>query len=189
MAATTAVRYAASATYGSEAYDLRRLPGFGEPQEEVRAEPTREEQIRERLAERARARQEARALEEAKRQVFGIPLLAIIGGIAAAVMLVTVLMGYIKLAAISGETTEVRNAIEELTERNEKLKLQYEMTFDMEEIETYAVNILGMARASDEDSGVVIYRSDRAEILAEDETASLKARIVGFLKSIPEYFG
>lgn len=185
--AVSAVRYAASATYGSEAYDLTKLPGFGEPQEEVRAEPTREELIRERLAERARAREEARALEEAKRQVFGIPLLAIVGGIVAAVMLVTVLMGYIRLTAISGETTEIRNSIEELTERNEKLKLQYETAFDLEKIETYAVNILGMTRASEE-SGVV-YRADRAEILAEDETAGLKARFVGFLKSISEYFG
>lgn len=186
--ATTAVRYAAAATYGSEAYDLTKLPGFGEPQEEVREAPTQEELIRERLAERARAREQARAQEEAKRQVFGIPLLTIVGVAVAAVMLVTVLMGYIRLAAISGQISEVRSSIEELTERDEALKLQYEMTFDMDAVETYAVNILGMTKLDPETQSCVIYRSDKAEILAEDETASLTSRILGFLKSIPEYF-
>lgn len=186
--ATTAVRYAASATYGSEAYDLTRLPGFGEPQEEVSAQPTQEELLKGRLEERARAREEARALERAQRQVFGIPLLAIVGGIVAAIMLVTMLMGFVELAAISGQTSQVRRSIEELTERNERLKLQYEITFDMEAIETYAVNILGMTKATREGNGTVVYHSDRAEILAEDETAGIRARIMEFLKSIPEYF-
>lgn len=186
--AITAVKYAASATYGSEAYDLTKLPGFGEPQEEVRQEPTQEELIRERLAQRARAREEARAAEEAKRQVFGVPLLTIVGGIVAAIMLVTVLMGYIQIAAISGQTSQVRSSIAELTERNEKLKLQYETTFDLDAIGTYAVNILGMTKSTQENSGVMVYLSDRAEILSEDETAGFKAGLIGFLKSIPEYF-
>ncbi len=186
--ATTAIRYAASATYGSEAYDLTKLPGFNEPEEQVLEVPGRQEQLRERLAQRARAREEAQALEYAKRQVFGFPLLAIVGGIAAAVLLVTVLMGYIKLASISGEISQVRSSIEELTLKDEALSLQYESAFDMDAIETYAVNILGMTKLDPENGVTTVFYADKAEILAEDETADLGARILGFLKSIPEYF-
>lgn len=182
--AASAIRYAASATYGSAAYDLTKLPGFGLPQEETAAQPTQEELIRERLSARA----QARAMEKAKLQVFGVPLLAIIGGIVAAALLVTVLMGYVEMAAISGEITEARSSIAELSERNEALKIQYEMTFDMEAIETYAINILGLTKTAPEANDCDIFLADRAEILAEDETAGLKARIKGFLSSIPEYF-
>ncbi len=187
--AATAMRYAASATYGSEAYDLTKLPGFGEPQEEIAAEPTREELIRQRLDQRARERAQARAQEEARLQVFGFPLLAVVGGIVAAILFVTVLMGYIQIAAISGEISGTRSSIAELSERNEALKLQYESAFDMAEVETYAVNILGMTKAANNDNYYSVILADRAELLAEDETAGLRARVIGFLKSIPEYFG
>lgn len=186
--ATTAIQYASNATYGSEAYDLDRLPGFGEPAREEAPAPTQEELIRERLAQRARAREEAKAQEEARRQVFGIPLLAIIGGIVAAALLVAVLMGYVELAAISGEISQVRGSIEALTLKDEALRIQYENTFDMDAIETYAINILGMTRDDSSDSDVFVFRSDKAEILAEDETASLGARLKGILSSLSEYF-
>ena len=184
MAAAAQVKYA-SATYGSEAYDLDRVEGYALPEEET-AEPSREEKIRQRLDERARVRAQEKAKTQA--QTFGIPLLGMVGAVVVAVLMITVLMGYIQLAEISGETSRVRASIEDLEERSEILKLQYETTFDMESVEAYAVNILGMTRGSARETCTGVILADRAQVLAEDETAGVLARITGFLKSLPEYF-
>lgn len=185
--AAAQVKYA-SATYGSEAYDLDRVQGYALPDEEAVREPSREEQIRERLNERARVREQARAEAEARSQTFGIPLLGIVGALVVAALMVTVLMGYIQLAEISGETSRVRSSIAELEERSEALKLTYETTFDLQSVESYAVNILGMTRGGAEEIYTGVLLADRAQILAEDETAGFVARLTGFLKSLPEYF-
>lgn len=186
MAAAVKAQY--SATYGSEAYDLDRVQGYALPDEEIYEEPSSQERIRQRLDERARERAKAKAQAEAASQTFGIPVLAIVGVLVVAALMITVLMGYIRLAQISGETSRVRASIAQLEERQEILEINYETTFNMEEIESYAVNILGMSRGLDEmyTGGVIL--ADRAQILAEDETAGLGARIIGFLKSLPEYF-
>ncbi len=186
MAAAVKAQY--SAIYGSEAYDLDRVHGSALPEEEVYEEPSSQERIQQRLDERARARAQAKVQTEAASQTFGIPVLAIVGVLVVAALMITVLMGYIRLAQISGETSRVRSSIAQLEERQEILEINYETTFNMEEIESYAVNILGMSRGLDElyTGGVIL--ADRAQILAEDETAGLGARIVGFLKSLPEYF-
>ena len=188
MAAAVKAQY--SATYGSEAYDLDRVQGYALPDEEIYEEPSSQERIRQRLDERARerAKAKAQAQAEAASQTFGIPVLAIVGVLVVAALMITVLMGYIRLAQISGETSRVRASIAQLEERQEILEINYETTFNIEEIESYAVNILGMSRGLDEmyTGGVIL--ADRAQILAEDETAGLGARIIGFLKSLPEYF-
>ncbi len=186
MAAAVKAQY--SATYGSEAYDLDRVQGYALPDEEIYEEPSSQERIRQRLDERARERAKAKAQAEAASQTFGIPVLAIVGVLVVAALMITVLMGYIRLAQISGETSRVRASIAQLEERQEILEINYETTFNIEEIESYAVNILGMSRGLDEmyTGGVIL--ADRAQILAEDETAGLGARIIGFLKSLPEYF-
>ena len=194
MATAAAVRaqYATGAVYGSEAYDLRRVPGYYEdvPQGETRVLPDPEELARERLERRARerAQERARAQEARRTQVFGLPLLAVIGGLAAAALMVLMLLGYIQLAALSGETSSVRASIAELQEENEAIKVRYETTFDLDNIEMYAVNILGMVKADTQD---VIYTSalkDKAQILSEDETSGFIARLTAFFKDIPEYF-
>lgn len=185
--AAAEVQYA-TATYGSEAYDLERVRGYALPEEEVYGGPSSQERIQERLDERARERARAKAEEKAKTQVFGIPLLGMVGTAVVVVLMVTVLMGYIRLAEISAETSKVRSSIAELEERQEILEITYETTFNMQDIESYAVNILGMTRGLDEmyTGGVIL--SDRGQVLAEDETAGLLARLTGFLKSLPEYF-
>lgn len=190
MAAAAVKTQYAQAMYGSAAYDLDRIPGYGEP--EVRELPTPEELARERLEKRARerAQERARAQEAARAQTFGVPLLAIVGGLAVAALLVLMLLGYVQLAAISGETSSMRSSISRLEEENEAIRIQYESTFDMDDIELYAINILGMYKpdANSQNNYTVII-GDRAQILAEDETAGMLARITGFFKSLTEYFG
>lgn len=188
MAATARAEYATGAVYGNIAYDLDRVAEgleYSGDEQELRRSP--EELAVARAKARARAR--AREHEHVKAQTFGFPVLAVVGAIAAAALFIAVLMGYVNLAATSGETTAVHNRIAELEQRREALQIQYEMTFDASQVEAYAVNILGMARP---DSNSVTYYdvtlSDRAEILAEDETAGILSRVTDFLESIPEYF-
>ena len=182
--------YYTDAFNGSAAYDLDRVMGAVPlPEEEPEQQPSPEELQRQRIQERLRQREQARAKEQSRLQVFGVPVVGIMGVIAAAVLMIAVLMSYIELAGISGQIRDVRSSIETLEDRGEALSVKYEAAFNMAEVETYAVNILGMTRGYDSSTGyTAVYRSDRAEILAEDETAGLVARIKGFLKELPEYF-
>lgn len=190
MAAAAVNTQYAQAVYGSAAYDLNRVPGYGEP--EARELPTPEELARERLEKRARERahERARAQEAARAQTFGFPLLGVVGGLVAAALLVLMLLGYVQLAAISGETSSMRSSISRLEEENEAIRMEYEAAFDMDDVELYAINILGMSKpdANGQNNYTVII-GDRAQILAEDETAGVLARITGFFKSLTEYFG
>ncbi len=190
MAAVAVKTQYAQAVYGSAAYDLDRVPGYGEST--ARELPTPEELARERLEKRAQERiqERARAREAAKAQTFGVPLFAIVGGLVVAALMVLLLLGYVQLTAISGETSAMRSSISRLEEENEAIKIQYESTFNMDDVELYAINILGMSKpdASGQNNYTVII-GDRARILAEDETAGLLARITGFFKSLTEYFG
>lgn len=184
MAATAQMRYASGAVYGNVAYDLDRT---AEEYELPQKERSYDEYALEKARERARER--AAAKEEAKAQTFGLPLLAILGAVAVAALFVVVLLGHVRLAGLSGEIKAVETDIAELEQQREALEIKHNMLFNMSEIETYAVNILGMVKAetSELDRSNVIL-SDRAQILNEDETATLTARFVKFIKSIPEYF-
>ncbi len=184
MAATAGMRYASGAVYGNVAYDLDRVP---EEYELPREERSYDELALERA--RARARERAEAREAAKAQTFGLPLLAVLGAVAVAAIFVVVLLGHVRLAGVSGEIKAVETDIAELEQKREALEIKHNMLFNMSEIETYAVNILGMVKGetSDYDRSNMIL-SDRAQILSEDETATLAARFTKFIESIPEYF-
>lgn len=192
MAAAVKTQYATNAVYGSAAYDLDRVPGYAAPEGEAQTLPAPEELARERLEKRARERalERARAREAAKEQTFGVPLLAIAGGLAVAALMVLMLLGYVQLAAISGQTSSMRSSISKLEEQNEIIRMQYEATFNMDDIELYAVNILGMVKPeTNGQSGYTVIIGDRAQILAEDETAGVLVRIKDFFRSLTEYFG
>lgn len=186
MAMTATTRYASGAVYGSVAYDLDRVEQeeYELPREQA---PQGDELALERAKTRARAR--ARAREEAKANTYGLPLLAMVGAVVAAAIFVLVLLGHVRLADVSGSIKAVESDIAELEERREALEIKHNMVFNMNEIETYAVNILGMVKG---DTANVTYHnvilSDRGEVLAKDETATVAARVSKFVTSIPEYF-
>ncbi|MGM9521729.1 MAG: hypothetical protein ACI3VB_04545 [Oscillospiraceae bacterium] len=185
MAAGTAkAEYAQNAVYGNVAYDLSTA-GYAIPRED-RTIPA--ERPQERVRERAREEVQAAPREKA---AFGVPVAGIIGVIAAAALMVFVLLAYVQLNEISSETSQLKSAISELTETGTRLRVTYESTFNLNEIEDYAINILGMTKLKD--SCVTVFASDKtdkAEILnADDSAKGLISRASEFIGSLAEYFG
>ena len=176
------MEYAVGGVYGNVAYDLSTA-GYALPREEEYSRPA--EQPRETVREREQVRTAVR-----ERQAFGLPLFGVIGTVAVAVVLVMVLMAYIQLAQVSSTTTQLKNSIADLEESGTMLRVRYESTFNLNEIETYAMNVLGMTKLDDSNTTVFeVEKADKAEILNPDDSAEGILSVVSrFLDSIGEYF-
>ncbi len=195
-------RYADAVT-GSVAYDYRSTAApvpreFPEPEREAerrrnRPDELERERARERVRERDRARERERQREEAQKEVqtgFGLPVLAVIGVVAVAVLMVMVLMSYVELTKLSAEQARLEKDLQELEAAGDKLMIAYESTFNMSELERYAVNVLGMTKLTDKDTTVLrVNKEDRAEILHEDDAdEGFFAKLAAWVDKISEYF-
>ncbi len=172
----------ASATYGSLAYDMGRVaqPEF-DYEEAPAAKPKR--QKREEVKVAVRPKKKAAAKQR-------IAPFGVLGLLTAALMLVLVLMGNVQLAALSAEASEVQDHIAELQNEEAKLKIQYERVFELDKVEQYAVNQLGMIPSS---SGRVYYLNgstpDKAVIIkGADNNTNVFKSINTFLSRVVEYF-
>lgn len=195
-------RYA-DPVYGSVAYNYgataipiprKEEPGPGRTEAPPRTPPTEleQERARERVRERERERERARAGEQtqARPHTFNIPVLGILGGLAVAVLAVLVLLSYVELTRLSTEQARLQQELDQLNEQGNKLMIAYESTFNMSEIEHYAVNVLGMTKLTDEDTTLFrVNTADRAEILNEDDAEpGFFDRVADFFTSLAEYF-
>ncbi|MCF0120231.1 MAG: hypothetical protein HUJ65_01220, partial [Oscillospiraceae bacterium] len=79
--------------------------------------------------------------------------------------------------------------LEELTENERRLHIEYEKVFDINEIERYATAELGMTKPSASQIFTVdVTPPDKAEVLAADRGAEHPVReFFSFLKSLTEY--
>ncbi len=172
----------ASATYGSLAYDMERV---ARPEFDNEEAPSAKPRRKSRESVKVAARPHKKAAVKQNIAPFGV-----LGLLAAAMMLVLVLMGNVQLAAISAEASKVQNQISDLQNNEAKLKIQYERTFELDKIEQYAVNQLGMIPSS---SGRVYYLNastpDKAEIIhGSDNNPGVFKSINTFLSRVVEYF-
>ncbi len=178
---TRTMKYA-SATYGSLAYDMEKAarPEFDD-YEAPAAKPRRQTRGKVKVAARPKKKAAVRPRVSA---------VGALGYIAIGMMLILVLMGNIQLTTISAECSNVQKRISELQNEEAKLKIQYERTFELDKIEQYAVNQLGMIPAS---SGRVIYLNDstpnKAVIMhGSDDNPGFFKSINTFLSRVVEYF-
>ena len=164
------IRYTPNAVNGSEALDLDHLVYYGYDgnavQEPEYEEPSERDEPTEITTER-----EARhpGIHEAERRT-GVSLLTVFGIILAVFVSVLTLLANVRLTALSTETVALGRQLETLQQENSVLKIRYENTFDMEEIESYAVNTLGMTRLAD--SQIIVLGNcggDHAEIIGTGE--------------------
>lgn len=188
MAANAAeMRYAANGTYGSTAYDLSGFNSVAMPEEyDLPGESTAQQEI-----EWDRARERARAIEEAKRAQ-SVSIAAVAGFAVVAVLMVFMLLSYVRLAEISGEINNLESDIADIEVIQTKLKVEYESVFNLTEVKAYATSVLGMTKLNDSNTTVfTIERSDKAEILTGDGTgdSGIIAAAKEFVSSLMEYFG
>jgi len=178
----------ASATFGSLAYDLGtaaprevpQAPPVAVPRPKTKREVKREEKIKLDALPRTRARSARVAVS---------PFTAV-GFAVAAVLLFLVVMGYVQMAAISYESAQLQQELAELNEEEARLRIKYESTFDLDKIEQFAVNELGMVPAAN--SQVYYINSsapDKAEILrGNTESGGIFENLTAFLSRVVEYF-
>ena len=154
--------------YGSVAYDLNALPKRRE-----------EEQVWE------REQVKTRTYKSAKPQRQGISLFAVLGFGAFVVMMIFVLLASVQLTQIVDETSHLESRIRQLSDQEARLKIEYESTFNLTEIEEYATKKLGMVRKSSEN--IVLLETanvDRAVIIEPENSGD-----AGFFAGLKNFFG
>lgn len=169
------VEYASSGiVYGSVAYDLNALP-----------KRKQEEQVRE------KEQIKTKTYEAVKPQKQGISLFAIAGFGVFVVMMVFVLLANVQLTQVTTETALLESQIQKLSDEEARLKIEYESTFNLTEIEEYAAKKLGMVRTtSDNVTLLETADADRAVIIQQNGAADTGffTGLKSFLNSLMEYF-
>jgi len=102
-----------------------------------------------------------------------VSLPVVLGFIVAAVLLVVSLIARIQFTTVSAEAAELQSQVNELTETNARLTIQYETALNLTEVEDYAINTLGMQKPrADQIQYVNGTSSDKATILTEETAAA-----------------
>ncbi len=73
-------------------------------------------------------------------------MFAAIGVVCIAGLLMMMLLSYVSLTQISAETSGTERAAQAAKRRGDRLKLKYESALDLNAIESYATNVLGMSK-------------------------------------------
>ncbi|MCL2342816.1 MAG: hypothetical protein FWC62_02830 [Firmicutes bacterium] len=167
--------------YGSAAPDFAAVPmpepRYVEPDVElpgIHAQPKR--------GERARVRPAVRTKQ-------AVAPMAILGYLLVGVLMVFALLSQIRLSGISDESAKLQAQLNTLQTEHARLLVNYENTFNFTEIETYAVNVLGMQEPQ---QGQIFYLQtsapDKTVILTPPEDGGgLLNRISDAFSSLGEY--
>ena len=168
-------------TYGNVAYDLNtageayfEAPGIAVPQ--YRPEAERQTKVREKPEVRRKAH---------------VSALTVFMAILAVGLIVLNLLSYAMLVEISKTTTAAEARYAALQQDNAKLLVKYEQTFNMNEVEDYAVNVMGMTRpAADQKVQVDTVRSDKAVVYTyeNENDGNIITDMVNFVSSLLAYF-
>lgn len=120
----------------------------------------------------------------------GISVFAIVGCICIACLCLLIIMSYIRLTELSDKTSELTAELGVLKEQEAKLRLEYESAFDLNQIEEYAINILGMVKAGDNQVYYLRSRSDDKAVILEDEgnKKGILDTISSLLSSLADFF-
>jgi cell division protein FtsL len=182
-ARTDRVKYASrSAVYGSNAYDLGRVGDLP-----LRA-PAPEDRPSPKPAQSPKARPAQQQVRKPQRY-YGISLFAVTGFVVVAALMVFVVLAHVKFNEISAGTVELQERLDKLTEEERKLKIEYEDIFDVNEVEEYATNVLGMTKPSqDQIAAVSAEAQDKAVIVDDGDDGAGKENMASFLASLVAYF-
>ena len=180
--------FVTGAVDGTLAYD------FGSPalerEEETVFQPRR---TRERLSEQPWVKEDTSAeavrdtAEVHRRSI--LPVMNILLGAAAAVLMVMMLLSQIQLADISYTAVCLEDQIEELRTEQSVLQVEYESVFNLKDVEEYAVNVLGM-RAPREDQIVYltgVNTADEAIVVTRENAELFSLGLEDIVASVRSY--
>ena len=185
MAAKPAkIRYASrTAVHGSNAYDLNRIGDL------PLKEPVHKKAPARKPAQAPKTRQDQHKARKAQRY-YRISLLGVAGFAVVAVLMVFVVLAHIKYTEISAETVSLQAQLEELAEEERMLKITYEDIFDVNEVEEYATNVLGMTKPGQDQIATISSENEDKAVLPEGDANSSgsEENMVAFLASLVAYF-
>lgn len=191
--------FVTGAVDGTTAYDFSSAGLYED--EELYGLP--EEEPRRRQSSRRQDRQGSRQQEWIKEDVRpdvrqtaavrnhqGVSVISLLGAAAAALLLVMMLLAQIRLTDISYTAAELEDQISALELERDKLTVEYETTFNLKDVEQYAVDVLGM---QEPDSQQIYYltgvaSADKAVVITKDDTDMFSLGIADMLASIKAYF-
>jgi hypothetical protein len=167
----------ASRVYGSSAYALDPAPVYED--HPVTEPPAKKNKTR-----------TAKRVERRPKNIWTISLFGIFGFVSVAALVVFCLFNYVQFAGVSAEVSQLGEELIEYREEGSKLLINYEKTFDINEVEDYATNILGMVKPDSEQKQVIMTAAeDRAEIIVPEKSEiSFISGLSSFLASVVEYF-
>jgi cell division protein FtsL len=151
------------------------------------AEPRRSAQVRQAEVQDGRP---AHRTARKTRKAYGLSLFAVAGFALVAVMMVFMLLAHVKYSEITTETAALQEKLDTLTEEERKLKIAYEDAFDVNRVEEYATNVLGMTKPLDTQvATVVTTATDKAVVVDEPAPEDGGGLDIGsFLMSLVAYF-
>lgn len=183
--------FVTGAVDGTQAYDFSN-PGLY-TEEEYYSEPAERPRRRERLQPREWIKEDARTRTKVRVQADraqGFPLLSALGVTVAAVLLSMMLLAQIRLTDISYSAAKLEEQISELELQNDKLTVEYETIFNLKDVETVAVEQLGMQEPMNDQifylSGVA--SADKAEVVTKDGADMFSLGLSDIISSIKAYF-
>jgi hypothetical protein len=196
MATNTAtVKYASrSAVSGSNAYDLSRIREYTHESEVPERAPANKPAVKPAVRPNPAVRQQPKAVTRSSmktaQKTYSISLLAVIGFVVVGVMMVFVLLAHVKYNEVTSNTVKLQATLKNLTEQERKLKIQYEDAFDVNDVEQYATNVLGMSKPEDSQvSTLKSAASDKAIVVnAEKDNTTATESMATFLASLVAYF-
>ena len=168
---------------GSAAYDADAVETYYTYSPERLAE----EEETKRLAEQKREEERRKQLR-ARRISTALSLTA---AAVAVVLLVLNLLSYAMLLEISEATSTAQARYATLAEENTELLVKYDQTFNMNEIEEYAVGVLGMTRpTSGQKIKVQAIGEDRVVLHTEQkaESENFILKMASFITGLLSYF-
>ncbi|MGN0967903.1 MAG: hypothetical protein ACI4O3_01420 [Oscillospiraceae bacterium] len=161
MAAEARRRTTRYETYGSVAYDPVWEGG-------AVAAPGREEVLRPRPRVRPKERTLARPHVQV-REAGKVSPFAVVGFLCVGVLAVLLLMSYVHLAVISDEAVQLRSQLSQLEEEEAKLLTQYELAYDLRQIEEQMTADGTMVKPSSSQM-VVLDLSEPDNVVVYDQT-------------------
>ena len=183
---TMAYDFSNPGLYGDEEiYDLPEKEAPRRRQKSRRKQlPQQQEWIKEDV------RPDARQAAVVVRNHQGVSIVSLLGAAVALVLLTMMLLAQIRLTDISDTAARLEDQIAELELERDKLTVEYETTFNLKEVEQYAVDVLGM---QEPDSQQIFYltgvaSADKAVVITKDDTDMFSLGVADILSSIKAYF-
>ena len=125
----------------------------------------------------------------APKSTYSISVVAILGALVVFALMIFLMLAHVYHTGLNTQTVRLNAQLNELTEQQRRLDIDFERAVDMGWIYQYARDVLGMSRP-DGDQVFVVYSApqDRAETLSVDDGESGLRQFGSFLSSLLEYF-